>query len=492
MDVITGKRLLDNDDRNDRSKRRRQQHIQSLIMLCDSLPDEQLDTMCTKLYQNEMVKSHLSFIEIALKSLKMPFLVLPTELILKIFSYVVESVTEAFQLALVCKYWYSLTKTFDFWKLWIDRNIKYKRGLRYLFDTGGIEAVVLCNTRKVCNKLSTIGFDGWWCHMEGYFPLTSRETIVRIMGKYHGHNIGFTGPAVVAYYDCSTYEGQLDSCNRRNGYGTHYRKDGSCYEGEWVNNRKHGYGTTRYSKVAYHRGTYVEDKFDGHGIYVNKVHYAGCFKNGHRCGYGKCRYPGGNYYEGNWLNNQRCGAGTLYYTGGDVYTGDWLNNKQHGFGVLYVADEKNKSIYDQVHIGHFKEGLPHGSFTHIWCHNQAIAKGAAVDDNWQGLCKIYYRNNDRAELMFKNDSVSGESRYYLSNGNIIVLYHEEGRRCGYLFILYANGDKYVALVRDHVATGSFTILRPSSQRALIDPFESMESGDLEKSWNITFKLAIKS
>jgi hypothetical protein len=76
-----------------------------------------------------------------------------------------------------------------------------------------------------------------------------------------------------------------------------YAKDGSKYEGNWVDARMHGFGVRTFApSSAYDR------------------------------------------YEGNHVDGYPMGQGTLYWKNGERYVGEFEQFSLHGYGVRYNSD----------------------------------------------------------------------------------------------------------------------------------------------------------
>ena len=96
----------------------------------------------------------------------------------------------------------------------------------------------------------------------------------------------------------------------RDGYGCMYYKDGSKFEGEYVN-----------------------DKINGFGIYTNK--------------------SGRKIYEGYWKDGKREGIGIYFCEDGASYEGEWKENLKHGIGVYKFNDNSR-------YLGEFKDDVRNG------------------------------------------------------------------------------------------------------------------------------------
>ena len=107
-------------------------------------------------------------------------------------------------------------------------------------------------------------------------------------------------------------------------------KDGSFYEGEWLNNNIHGYGIFRNKDKKIYKGQFIMNSMNG---------------------YGEMTYLNNNsFFYGFWKDNNKNGFGVEYSPRKDgrdkIYSGFWENNERHGYGVLLnkKEDENNKNI----------------------------------------------------------------------------------------------------------------------------------------------------
>ena len=101
----------------------------------------------------------------------------------------------------------------------------------------------------------------------------------------------------------------------REGYGRMYYKNGSKFEGEYVN-----------------------DKINGFGIYINsqgRVVYEGYWKNGKRDGIGIYYCEDGASYKGEWKDNIKQGIGIYAFNDDSKYMGDFQNDIREGYGIIY-------------------------------------------------------------------------------------------------------------------------------------------------------------
>ena len=152
---------------------------------------------------------------------------------------------------------------------------------------------------------------------------------------------------------------------KMNGNGEHVRKDGSVYKGVFKNGKYDGlgkeffgegtkfegfftdgekkYGTYEWKNGSKYQGQFLNGLFHGKGVYnwSNKKSYNGNWLNGRMNGKGKFTYQDGSYYEGEFVNGKKSGYGVYKWGNDKYYEGKWKNDKQNGYGVYY---DKNKVI----------------------------------------------------------------------------------------------------------------------------------------------------
>ncbi|XP_003891042.2 MORN repeat-containing protein 1 isoform X1 [Papio anubis] len=151
----------------------------------------------------------------------------------------------------------------------------------------------------------------------------------------------------------------------RDGYGVYvYPNSFFRYEGEWKGGRKHGHGKLLFKDGSYYEGAFVDGEITGEG----RRHWAwsgdtfsGQFVLGEPQGYGVMEYKAGGCYEGevshgmreghgflvdrdgqvyqgSFHDNKRHGPGQMLFKNGDKYAGDWVRDQRQGHGVLRCAD----------------------------------------------------------------------------------------------------------------------------------------------------------
>nr|XP_055118561.1 MORN repeat-containing protein 1 isoform X7 [Symphalangus syndactylus] len=136
------------------------------------------------------------------------------------------------------------------------------------------------------------------------------------------------------------------------------------YEGEWKGGRKHGHGKLLFKDGSYYEGAFVDgeimgegrrhwawsgDTFSGQfvlgepqGYGVMEYKAGGCYEgevsHGMREGHGFLVDQDGQVYQGSFHDNKRHGHGQMLFKNGDKYDGDWVRDQRQGHGVLRCAD----------------------------------------------------------------------------------------------------------------------------------------------------------
>ncbi|XP_054955058.1 MORN repeat-containing protein 1 isoform X2 [Pan paniscus] len=165
--------------------------------------------------------------------------------------------------------------------------------------------------------------------------------------------------------DCGPRDRSLAALGSIQGYGVYvYPNSFFRYEGEWKAGRKHGHGKLLFKDGSYYEGAFVDGEIMGEG----RRHWAGSgdtfsgqFVLGEPQGYGVMEYKAGGCYEGevshgmreghgflvdrdgqvyqgSFHDNKRHGPGQMLFQNGDKYDGDWVRDRRQGHGVLRGAD----------------------------------------------------------------------------------------------------------------------------------------------------------
>ncbi|XP_041626538.1 MORN repeat-containing protein 1 isoform X3 [Vulpes lagopus] len=170
----------------------------------------------------------------------------------------------------------------------------------------------------------------------------------------------------------------------REGWGKLLFKDGSYYEGEFVDGEITGEGCRLWASSGNtYSGQFVLGEPQGHGIMKYKAggHYEGELSHGAREGHGHLVDPDGQAYWGSFHDNKRHGQGHMVFQNGDKYEGNWVQDRRQGHGVLCRADG---STYEgQWHSDVFS-GL--GNMTHcsgaiyrgMWINGHPVAQAKRI------------------------------------------------------------------------------------------------------------------
>ncbi|XP_037684749.1 MORN repeat-containing protein 1 isoform X2 [Choloepus didactylus] len=148
-------------------------------------------------------------------------------------------------------------------------------------------------------------------------------------GKKHGHG-------KLLFKDGSYYEGEFVD-GEILGQGCRYwASSGNTYCGQFVLGEPQGHGTMWYKAGGHYEGAFSRGTREGHGLLVHQDGrvYRGSFHNNRKHGLGQMFFPNGDTYEGDWVLDQRQGHGLLRCTGGSTYEGQWHHDVQSGQGSL--------------------------------------------------------------------------------------------------------------------------------------------------------------
>ncbi|XP_059756753.1 MORN repeat-containing protein 1 isoform X7 [Balaenoptera ricei] len=133
----------------------------------------------------------------------------------------------------------------------------------------------------------------------------------------------------------------------RDGYGVYvYPNSFFRYEGEWRGSRKHGQGKLLFKDGSYYEGEFVDGEITGEGcrhwaltgqghlVDADGQAYWGSFHDNKRHGQGRMVFRNGDEYEGDWVRDQRQGHGTLRRADGSIYEGQWHGDVFSGQGSM--------------------------------------------------------------------------------------------------------------------------------------------------------------
>ena len=122
-----------------------------------------------------------------------------------------------------------------------------------------------------------------------------------------------------------SYLGKISKDGKKEGSGIYRWKDGSTYEGNYLEGRRHGHGKFLWANGESYKGEYHHDERTGLGEYLwpDGSRYSGEFLKGKRHGKGIFTSPDSIVYEGAWFDDLQHGEGTLVYPDGRMTSGVW-------------------------------------------------------------------------------------------------------------------------------------------------------------------------
>ncbi|KAM8927650.1 MORN repeat-containing protein 1 [Pelodytes ibericus] len=152
--------------------------------------------------------------------------------------------------------------------------------------------------------------------------------------------------------DGSYYEGEFVDGEITGNGSQYWASSGNKYSGEFQNGEIHGYGVMQYKDGGRCEGEFVFGIREGHGLLVdNKGQtYRGSFHKNKKNGEGQVKFKNGDHFEGDWLLDKRQGHGILHLADGTIYEGQWRNDVFNGQGAMIHC---SGVIYDGLWInGH--------------------------------------------------------------------------------------------------------------------------------------------
>ncbi|XP_066126751.1 MORN repeat-containing protein 1 isoform X1 [Saccopteryx bilineata] len=167
----------------------------------------------------------------------------------------------------------------------------------------------------------------------------------------------------------------------QDGYGVYtYPNSFFRYEGEWKGGKTHGHGKLLFKDGSYYEGEFVNGEIMGEGCRLWAATgniYSGQFVLGEPQGYGVMKYKAGGFYEGELSHGVREGHGCLMDQDGHVYQGSFHNNGRHGRGRM---DFQNGDSYDGDWVQDQRQG--HGA---LRCADGSTYEGQWHSDVFSGL-----------------------------------------------------------------------------------------------------------
>ena len=132
-------------------------------------------------------------------------------------------------------------------------------------------------------------------------------------------------PEFLCMQNGDLYKGEYHkNLNCKQGWGECKYKNGSHYQGFWLNDMRHGVGSIEYSNKDKYTGNFIKNKKDGAGKYFFCSH---------------------NYeYNGFWKNNMKNGRGIETFKDGK-YIGSWENGKINGDGYYKMNNNTSFKMF---------------------------------------------------------------------------------------------------------------------------------------------------
>jgi uncharacterized protein (TIGR02145 family) len=174
---------------------------------------------------------------------------------------------------------------------------------------------------------------------------------------------------------------------------------------------KHGTGTMTYSDGAVCTGEWHKNLISkAKCTFKDGTKYEGNFMNGYFNGEGRFTWASGSYYEGNFKKGSRTGRGFMKWVSGETYDGDWVSNQMNGLGTYKFSDGR-------VYTGHFKDDSPNG-FGKVVYPDGYIYEGDWVVSTFHGKGVYYDPEGYKYEGDFENNKFSGRGVFYFPNGAV--------------------------------------------------------------------------
>uniref|UniRef100_A0A8D0HAP2 MORN repeat containing 1 n=1 Tax=Sphenodon punctatus TaxID=8508 RepID=A0A8D0HAP2_SPHPU len=124
----------------------------------------------------------------------------------------------------------------------------------------------------------------------------------------------------------------------------------------WKQGKKHGHGKLSFKDGSYYEGEFVDGEIVGNGLRYwasTGNTYSGQFLLGELHGHGVLQYEDGRKYEGEFSYGKREGHGLLVDKEGQIYEGSFHKNKKHGGGkMIFKNGDKNDMFNGQGSIIH--------------------------------------------------------------------------------------------------------------------------------------------
>nr|XP_051695259.1 MORN repeat-containing protein 1 [Oryctolagus cuniculus] len=134
-----------------------------------------------------------------------------------------------------------------------------------------------------------------------------------------------------SYYEGEFVDGEITGQGRR-----YWAWSGNSYTGRFVSGEPQGRGVMEYKAGGRYEGELVQGAREGHGCLVDRDGqvYRGSFHGNRKHGQGHLRSQSGDSYDGDWVQDRRQGHGVLCRADGSTYEGQWHHDVFSGLGSL--------------------------------------------------------------------------------------------------------------------------------------------------------------
>jgi len=226
------------------------------------------------------------------------------------------------------------------------------------------------------------------------------------------------------YEEVAIYYGEWEkSGNRRHGRGIQVWKDGSRYEGYWIEDKGNNKGKLVNPNGSIYEGEWLDDKPHGYGVYTHfdGTKYEGYWKEDKQDGKGKESWPDGSSYEGDYKQGKKSGKGIFKFADGSSYEGDFEDNNINGKGIYIFGDGRQ-------YVGDWKNNRLDGKGVFTWPDGRRY-EGEYKDDKKEGYGIFEWTNGKKYRGYWHNGKQNGEGELY---NNVT----KQWKRC-----LFQNGKR---------------------------------------------------
>ena len=285
------------------------------------------------------------------------------------------------------------------------------------------------------------------------FELSNKEDY-EIKSKQNNPNLSLK---VLKYTDNSIYKGFVNKQNMKECFGTYYLKDGSIYEGFFLNDNFNGHGRLYRINNYVYDGEFENNLFNGFGKLrtINGLTYEGLWKADKQEGYGIETYEDGSVYKGTYLNGLKNGKGKFIWKNGTVFEGNFVNDEIFGWGMCKWPDGRGYN-------GQWEKLKMDGVGVFVWSNGN------------------YYIGQ------YKNGEKEGYGVFYSSSNTTVEGFWKNGKQHGYCITTNQYNNKYYALY-ENGKKKSINILKMDFQDSIDNKFK-----EKRKEINFSYLLELKS